>query len=117
MAYDSILNSALSSQGSQISFGTDVTPGQHNIIRKSGNSVQMVVTLTYKWGAMDAGRELYVGTVPSGYRPSSERFSHGITKNKVTFGYSVYSDGAVRFWSNENLQSGDEICLNTTWVV
>lgn len=77
----------------------------------------MIVTLTYKWGSLDAGRELYVGTVPSGYRPSSERFGCGVTKNKVTFGYSVYSDGAIRFWLNENLTSGDEICFNTTWII
>ena len=77
----------------------------------------MIVTLTYKWGSLDAGRELYVGTVPSGYRPSSERFGYGITKGKVTFGYSIYNDGAIRLWVNENLQNGDEININTTWII
>ena len=68
----------------------------------------------YNW---DAGRGLYIGHVPGGFRPSTERAAPGITKNKVTFSYSVYNDGAINIWPNENLVPGDGIYLNTTWVI
>ena len=94
----------------------DVTAGPHNQIRKSGNIVQMVLVVSTKYN-WDAGRGLYIGHVPGGFRPSTERAAPGITKNKVTFSYSVYNDGAINIWPNENLVPGDGIYLNTTWVI
>ena len=111
-----MINSSLAVTSGQVSIGPDVTAGLHNTIRKSGNLVQMIITVNNKWD-WDPARELYIGVVPENYRPSVERFSHGVTKYKITFGYSIYSDGVIRFWPNEKLLSGDEICLNTTWII
>ena len=110
------INSSLAVISSKVSIGTDVTPGTHNLIRKSGSIVQMVVVVSNKYG-WDAGRGLYIGHIPGGFRPSTERAAPGITKNKVTFSYSVYADGAINIWPNENLVPGDGIYLNTTWVI
>lgn len=93
-----------------------MTAGVHKTIKRSGNVAQLDITVNNKWD-WDAGRELYIGNVPEGYRPTLERFGTGVTKGKITFGYSIYSDGAIRFWPNEKISSGDEICLNTTWII
>lgn len=110
------LNSALAVTSSQVSIGTDVTVGTHNLLRKSGNLVQIILTVNNKW-EWEASRELRIGNVPTGFRPSTERFGHGVTKGKITFGYSVYSNGTILFWPNEKLIAEDEICFNTTWVI
>ena len=100
---------------SAITFGGDVTPGHHNNVRKTGSVVLMIATFNnkYQW---DAGRELYAGYIPMGYRPSVECFGIGVTKGKVTFGYSIYTDGRILVWPNEILQVNDEICINICWV-
>ena len=109
-------SSALAVTTSQVSVGNDITVGMHNSLRKSGNLVQIILTINNKWD-WDASRELHIGDVPTGYQPSTERFSHGVSKNKITFGYSVYSNGTILLWPNEKLLAEDEICINTTWII
>lgn len=110
------INFDLAVTSSQVSIGTDVTVGTHNLLRKSGNLVQIILTVNNKW-EWEASRELRIGNVPTGFRPSTERFGHGVTKGKITFGYSVYSNGTILLWPNEKLIAEDEICINTTWVI
>lgn len=112
----SSINYALSVTASTVSLGTDVTVGSQNLVRKSGNIVQMSVGVINKYG-WDAGRSLYIGHVPGGYRPSTERASYSISKNKVAFSFSIYTDGSVNIWPNEALQIGDNIYIDTTWVI
>lgn len=87
-----------------------------NHIKKSGSVVQINVNFKniYQW---DAGRGLYVGKVPDGYRPSSEISKFGITNSGISYNLSVYVDGSINLWARSTLNANTEFYENIVYII